>query len=99
MSLEASHSVSATEAAQRHVLRKDWVACGEAFLDCRIPGSDRKVNYALVGMGVAQNAEQVINPPLWWCQSLTYFSNTVGVKTFSPYTFIGSWGAELYAAK
>lgn len=46
-----------------------------------------------------ENAEQVINAPLWWGQSLTYFSNTVGVKTFSPYTFIGSWGAELYAAK
>ena len=49
------------EAHARHVEPKDWVACAEAFLDCRIPGSERKVNYALVGMGVAQNASQVIN--------------------------------------
>ena len=53
--------VTFDEAAARRVERKDWVACGEAFLDCRIPGSTGKVNYALVGMGVAQNAEQVIN--------------------------------------
>ena len=53
--------VTFDEATARRVERKDWVACGEAFLDCRIPGSTGKINYALVGMGVAQNAEQVIN--------------------------------------
>lgn len=44
-------------------------------------------------------ADQVINAPLWWGQSLTYFSNKVGVHVYSPYTFIGPWGAELYAAE
>ena len=53
--------VTPREARAHHVRKTDWVACGEAFLDCRIAGSDRKINYALVGMGVAQNAEQVIN--------------------------------------
>ena len=53
--------VTPQEARARHVQRQDWVACDEAFLDCRIAGSQGKVNYALVGMGVAQNSEQVIN--------------------------------------
>lgn len=61
MSQQQNTIVTELEARARHVLRKDWVACGEAFLDCRIPGSNRKVNFALVGMGVAQNADQVIN--------------------------------------
>ena len=61
MSLSHNTVVAEHEAHARHVSRKQWVACGEAFLDCRIPGSQGKINYALVGMGVAQNAEQVIN--------------------------------------
>ena len=54
-------TVTEQEARARYVQQRDWVACGEAFLDCRIPGSQGKVNYALVGMGVAQNAQQVVN--------------------------------------
>ena len=61
MSLPQNTVVAEHEAHARHVSRKQWVACGEAFLDCRIPGSQGKINYALVGMGVAQNADQVIN--------------------------------------
>ena len=61
MSLQNDTVVSENAARERHVQRKEWVACGEAFLDCRIPGSTGKINYALVGMGVAQNSEQVIN--------------------------------------
>jgi len=45
----------------RIVRPQQWVACREAFLDCRIPGSQGKINYALVGMGVAQNEEQVVH--------------------------------------
>lgn len=45
----------------RVVRPQDWVACREAFLDCRIPGSQGKINYALVGMGVAQSAQQVVH--------------------------------------
>ena len=61
MAISQDVIVTHQEARARHVRRQDWVACEEAFLDCRIAGSDRKVNYALVGMGVAQNAGQVIN--------------------------------------
>ena len=61
MSLPQTTIVAEHEARERHVRRNDWVACGEAFLDCRIPGSTGKVNYALIGIGVAQNSEQVIN--------------------------------------
>lgn len=45
------------------------------------------------------NAEQVINAPLWWGQSLTAFSDRVGIAEFSPYTFLGPWGSELFAAE
>ena len=50
MSLQQNTVVAEHEAHARHVSRKQWVACGEAFLDCRIPGSQGKINYALVGM-------------------------------------------------
>ncbi len=53
--------VTAEALRARTVRRHEWVACDEAFLDCRIPGSDRKTNYALVGMGVAQNDKQVVH--------------------------------------
>ena len=61
MAISQDLIVTHQEARARHARRQDWGACEEAFLDCRIAGSDRKVNYALVGMGVAQNAGQVIN--------------------------------------
>ncbi|MBC9955163.1 ABC transporter substrate-binding protein [Leucobacter sp. cx-42] len=45
------------------------------------------------------NAAETATSPLWWGQSLTYFSGNVGLTDFSPYSFIGPWGAELYAAE
>ncbi|MGR4011019.1 ABC transporter substrate-binding protein [Leucobacter sp. 1207-22] len=45
------------------------------------------------------NAAETVTAPLWWGQSLTYFSGNVGLTDFSPYSFIGPWGAELYAAE
>lgn len=45
------------------------------------------------------NAEQTVNAPLWWGKSITAFSNKVGVKDYSPYTFTGVWGAQLFAAE
>ena len=45
------------------------------------------------------NAEQTVNAPMWWGKSLTAFSNTVGVADYSPYTFNGVWGADLFAAE
>ncbi len=54
-------AVSATELDQRTIRREDLVSCNQAFIDCRTPGSDKKENYALIGSGVSQSAEQVIN--------------------------------------
>lgn len=52
--------VTATELDYRTILRKDLVADKAAFLDTKIPGSDLKVNYPLIGSGVSENANQVI---------------------------------------
>lgn len=46
----------------------------------------------------ALSAENTVNAPLWWGQTITYFDNSVGVRDFSPFTFLGPWGAKLYAA-
>lgn len=41
---------------RRHDLREDRAA----FLDTKIPGSEKKINYPLIGPGVSENAEQVV---------------------------------------
>ena len=46
---------------RRVVRRRDMVACKLAFIDCKMPGSERKENYSLVGPGVTQSADQVVN--------------------------------------
>jgi quercetin dioxygenase-like cupin family protein len=53
--------VETTEIERRTIRRSDWVPCNSAFIDCRTPGSDRKENYAFIGAGVSQNAEQYVN--------------------------------------
>ena len=53
--------VEAQELQRRTVRRSDWVSCNAAFIDCRTPGSDRKQNYAFIGSGVSQNADQYVN--------------------------------------
>lgn len=53
--------VSAGELERRTIRRTDWVSCNAAFIDCRTPGSDRKENYAFIGSGVSQNANQYVN--------------------------------------
>jgi quercetin dioxygenase-like cupin family protein len=45
----------------RVVRRRDMVACKLAFIDCKMPGSDLKENYSLVGPGVTQSKDQVVN--------------------------------------
>lgn len=45
------------------------------------------------------SADQAVNAPLWWGQTITFMSNRVGVHDFSPFTFLGPWGANLYAAE
>ncbi|MBT2484326.1 MULTISPECIES: hypothetical protein [unclassified Microbacterium] len=53
--------VDTTEIERRTIRRSDWVPCNSAFIDCRTPGSDRKENYAFIGAGVSQNANQYVN--------------------------------------
>ena len=49
------------DARARHIKRSDMVACALAFIDCKMPGSERKENYSLVGPGVTQSRDQVVN--------------------------------------
>ena len=49
------------EARARHVRRSDMVPCALAFIDCKMPGSELKLNYSLVGPGVTQSRDQVVN--------------------------------------
>jgi len=53
--------VPAQELDRRTIRRSDWVSCNAAFIDCRTPGSDQKSNYAFIGSGVSQNADQFVN--------------------------------------
>lgn len=53
--------VDAQELKRRTIRRDDYVSCNQAFIDCRTPGSDTKENYSIIGPGVTQNAQQVVN--------------------------------------
>ncbi len=48
-------------AQTRLIRREDMVACKLAFIDCKMPGSTTKENYSLIGPGVTQSADQVVN--------------------------------------
>ena len=49
------------ELQRRHIRRAQYVSCDDAFIDVRLPGSAPKENYSIVGPGVTQNPNQVIN--------------------------------------
>ena len=49
------------KASARRISRSDMVACRLAFIDCKMPGSTLKENYSLIGAGVTQSADQVVN--------------------------------------
>ena len=49
------------DASSRLIRRGDMVACKVAFIDCKMPGSTDKENYSLIGAGVTQSADQVVN--------------------------------------
>ena len=49
------------ELARRHIRRSQYVACDDAFIGVRLPGSTPKENYSIIGPGVTQNPSQVIN--------------------------------------
>ena len=56
-----AHPISPEDARTRLIKRSDMVACKVAFIDCKMPGSERKENYSLVGPGVTQSRDQVVN--------------------------------------
>lgn len=45
------------------------------------------------------SATEVVNQPLWWGQSVTAFTNRVGLADYSAFSFVGPWGAKLFAAE
>lgn len=49
------------EAADRLIRYEDLVPCSLAFIDCKIPGSQGKINYSIIGAGVTQSDEQFVN--------------------------------------
>lgn len=53
--------VTPMDARARLIRRSDMVACRLAFIDCKMPGSECKENYSLVGPGVTQSLDQVVN--------------------------------------
>lgn len=53
--------IEESELARRTIRRADYVSCNQAFIDCKTPGSDTKENYSIIGPGVTQSAEQVVN--------------------------------------
>ena len=53
--------IPADIAASRLVRRADLVACKLAFIDCKLPGSEQKENYSIIGAGVTESADQVVN--------------------------------------
>jgi len=46
---------------QRLVRRNEMVPCKSAFIDTHTPGSHLKDNFSIIGPGVTENAEQVVN--------------------------------------
>ena len=55
------NTLTAQELARRHIRRAQYVSCDDAFIDVRLPGSHPKENYSIIGPGVTQNPNQVIN--------------------------------------
>ena len=49
------------ELSRRHIRRSQYQSCDDAFIDVRLPGSTPKENYSIVGPGVTQNPNQVVN--------------------------------------
>lgn len=52
---------SSLSLAQRVVRKFDYIPCAEAFVDTRLPNRDGKLNYCIIGPGVAENSKQHIN--------------------------------------
>ncbi len=52
-----------TQASMAHrVVRScEYIPCEEAFVDTRLPGREGKMNYCIIGPGVAENDRQVVH--------------------------------------
>ena len=48
-------------AKSRLIPYEDLVPCQLAFIDCKLPGSEHKINYSIIGPGVTQSADQFVN--------------------------------------
>lgn len=46
---------------RRHIRASDLTPCALAFIDCKRPGSHLKQNFSMIGAGVTQSADQVVN--------------------------------------
>lgn len=60
--------------------------------------SDPAARIDLILQAEGLQADKAVNLPLWWGKSITAFSTTVGLKDYSAFSFVSSWGAKLYAA-
>ena len=49
--------------SQRLIRYADLIACRNAFVDSRTPGSDAKENFSLIGPGVSENPNQHVHIP------------------------------------
>ncbi|WP_102504833.1 cupin domain-containing protein [Salinivibrio kushneri] len=107
-------NINQEKAEKRLIKKDDYVSCTEAFLDCRLPGSVPKGNYSLIGPGVTQSKNQVINlreehgfnvgaasMPNGVTNNLhIHFSAEVFMCTYGEYTFRwGSYGEYEYTAQ
>ncbi|GGM04993.1 cupin domain-containing protein [Nakamurella endophytica] len=57
----AATPVTSAELDLRTIRSSEYVSCNTAFIDCRMPGSDLKENYSIIGAGVTQNPDQIVN--------------------------------------
>ena len=63
----AAVQVSVSELAERTIRRSDLVAAENAFIDCRTPGSEKKLNYAIIGSACLYGAKHLINRTTHHC--------------------------------
>jgi len=69
----------------------------QALIDAAAASNDPAQRIGILMDLEQMNYENVYNAPLWWGQSITYFSNNVGLKEFTPFALLGPWAADLYS--
>ena len=73
---------------ERFVRRSDMVPCKSAFIDTYTPGSHLKDNFSIIGPGVTENPEQVVNirEPHGFNTFLTHCIKKITFFTIDPNT-------------